>query len=105
MFFPPNRGPEAALLCQLWPHTPDDPHTLHQPLLGPYHHLHHLHQRYHNVLRALQSTSRKKKYLCVQRYVCIWCLCGRVKAHIMSHLRSAAGIAPAIQVSFVVFQL
>lgn len=61
--FSTNRSPKAALLFQLQPHTPDDPHTVHKPLPGPHHHLHHLHQRHHHVPRALQSTSRKKEWL------------------------------------------
>lgn len=61
------RSTQAALLCQLWPHAPDDPHTVHKPLPGPHHHFHHLHQCHHDVPRALQSTSCKKK--------CFQCLC------------------------------
>lgn len=66
-FFPPNRSPKASLLFQLWQDTPDDPHTVHQPLPGPHHHLHHLHQRHHHVLRALQSTSRKDAWFACMR--------------------------------------
>lgn len=68
IYFSTNRSPKAALLCQLWPHTPDDPHTVHKPLPGPHHHLHHLHQRHHHVLRALQSTSCKKEQVYLNVY-------------------------------------
>lgn len=57
--FSPNRSPKAALLFQLWPNTADDPHAVHKPLPGPHHHLYHLHQCHHHVLRALQSTTCK----------------------------------------------
>lgn len=48
------RGPEAALLRLVRSSAAGHPHPVHQPLPGPRHHLHHLHQRHHDVTGALQ---------------------------------------------------
>lgn len=43
-----SRGQAEALLCGLLSPAPVYPHTVHQPLPGPLHHLHHLHQCLHH---------------------------------------------------------
>lgn len=48
------RGTKAALLCLLRSSPTGHPYPVHQPLPGPGHHLHHLHQRHHHVSGALQ---------------------------------------------------
>lgn len=51
------RGPAAAVLRLVRPRSSDDSLVLHQPLSGPLHHPHHLHQCDHHEPGALQPTT------------------------------------------------
>lgn len=77
-----SRGQAEALLRRLLPTAPVHPRSVHQPLPGPLHHYHYMHQRLHHEHRALQSATGNPNsatwtFSC-SSYTCPWFPCLRV---------------------------